>query len=441
MAAPLVPRRTFLEAALLSLGAGMTASGAQPAVSPLERAAKYRLRPKTLKRIEAGHQAFLNELKPTKAQIDRGLQLHYDSFVGDAQGGVSVTYEGALLSDRMLAVPGSQRFKAKTFESAYEPQWIEESRALYEIAGVALAAEDVAHPNENDFEKALRLLARSSFAYDRRPDLLRVTGFDTIQQGRREGRPCVVQHMAAVGGFAETEDPVANLDLFYALGVRSSQLTYIQKNALCCSWFQFEDTGLTDAGRQVVRRMNELGIMVDLAHCGQRTSMDVIEVSEEPVLISHTGSKAVYDDATNQTYIDAVMAQPYARGVPRPEKTASRHVADDALRALAEKGGLAAFYVIHSMLNAEGDRSFNAWYRHLEHAIEVVGIDRVAIGTDSTFFPTWPPSPLDWTNWPYWTVGLVTKGLADEEVRKVIGGNYLRYCERVLSKRPWGEFM
>ena len=93
------------------------------------------------------------------------------------------------------------------------------------------------------------------------------------------------------------------------------------------------------------------------------------------------------------------------------------------------------------ILNKEGERSFNAWYRHLEHAIEVAGIDHVGVGTDLTFFPTWPPGPLDWTNWPYWTVGLVMKGLTDEEIRKIIGGNYLRYCERVPSKRPWGEFM
>ena len=441
MTLPPVSRRTFLEAAVVAMGAGTSVSANEPALAPMDRAAKYGLRPKTLARIRAGHQAFLDEQKPTKAQIDRGLQLHYDSFVGDTQGGVSVTYEGGLLSDRMLTLPGSRRFKARTFESAYEPQWIEESRALYDIAGVALAAEDVAHPDDNDFEKALKLLVRSSFVYERRSDLLRVAGFDTILRGRREGRPCVVQHMAAVGGFADADDPLAKLDLFYALGVRSSQLTYIQKNALCCSWLQFEDTGLTELGRKVVHRMNELGIMVDLAHCGHRTSMDVIEVSKEPVLISHTGCKAIYDDATNETYINAVMAQPYARGTLRPEKTGSRHVTDEALRALAKKDGVAAFYVIHYMLSKEGDRSFNAWYRHLEHAVEVAGIDHVAIGTDLTFFPTWPPSPLDWTNWPYWTVGLVCKGLSDDEIRKVIGGNYLRYCERVLSKRPWGEFM
>ena len=435
-------RRTLLGTGFLALGANLAAGTQnQGVVLPIERAARHPLRPKIRKRIQAGHQVLLDELKPTKAQIDRGLQLHYDSFVGDAQGSVSVTYAGGLISDRMSVIPGKDRLKAKTFESAYEKQWIEESRALYDIAGVTLASEDVAHPEDNNFQKALRLLARSSFVYDRRDDLLRVTGFDTIERGRRENLPCVVQHMAATGAFADAEDPLATLDLFFALGVRSSQLTYIQKNALCCSWLQHDDTGLTELGKRVVHRMNELGIMVDLAHCGHRTALEVIKASREPVLISHTACKAVYDDATNQAYLNAVLAQPYARGVSRPDKTGSRHVADEALRALAKKGGVAAFYVIYYMLSKEGDRSFNAWYRHLEHAIEVAGIDHVAIGTDLTFFPSWPPSSLDWTNWPYWTVGLVCKGLSDEEIRKIIGGNYLRYCKQVLSKRPWGPFM
>lgn len=437
-------RRDFLGASLVGVGAAATAvagSPRSPIVDPRERVKKSRFRPKIRDRILAGHRAILDELKPTKAQLDRGLQLHYTSYVADAQGGVSLTSPGGSIGDRLAADRGLDRQKAITFQAAHDPQWIEESRALYDIAGVQLGLEDVAHPNDNTFDKALRLLARSTLAYDQRPDLDRVVNRQTIETGRREGRPCIVQHLAATGCFADAEDPIYNLDLLFAFGVRMSQLTYIQKNPLCCSWLQRDDTGLTDLGRRVVHRMNELGILVDLAHSGHRTSHDVIEASREPPIISHTGCKAIYDDATNETYLNAVFAQPYARGVPRPEKTGSRHVDDDTLRALAAKGGLAAFYVIYYMLDAQGSRSFNAWYRHLEHAIEVAGIDHVGIGTDMGFLPSWQPSPLDWANWPYWTVGLVCKGLSDEEIRKLIGANYLGYVRRMIDKRPWGEFL
>ena len=382
----------------------------------MERAGKFQVRPKTLKRIEAGHQAILDDLKPTKAQLERGLALHYNSYVADTQGGVPVNYTGGLLGDRLQKDKKIDRFKAKTFESAFDPQWIEESRALYEIAGVHLALEDV-HKGGNIFE-AVRWLARTNFVYERRSDLIRVSGFDSIQAGRREGRRCMIQHLAGVGCFAETKDPVANLDLLYALGVRMSQLTYSQKNALCCSCVQENDTGLTPMGKQVVRRMNELGIMVDIPHCGHRTSLEVIEASTEPVIISHTGCRAIYETTDR-----------------------SRNASDEILRAVANREGLIALYT-HGYMLGTGPESFNTWFRHLEHLITVTGgTEHAAIGTDRTFFPNAKPSPMDWTNWPYLTVGLVCRGLADKEIQQIIGENYLRFAERVLDKQPWGTFM
>ncbi len=438
-----VSRRTILESSLAAMVAG-TALGPRSSWaasrSPLERAKQFPLRPKIRERIQAGHRAILDELRPTPAQLDRGLELHYESFVADMQGNVSVTYAGGLVGDRLASDRTLNREKARTFESAYDPQWIQESRALYAISGVRLASEDVAHPGENDFDSALRLLARSNYVYERRPDLVRVSGWDDVEQARREGKVSVLAHLAAVGCFAEVANPLANLDLFYALGVRMSQLTYIQKNKLCCSWFQDEDTGLTDLGRRAVRRMNELGVMVDLAHCGPRSALEAVEASAEPVVLSHTGCQAVFDDRSNDTYIRAVLAQPYARGVARPRKTSSRNAANELLRAVAAKGGLVGLFVIHYMLE-KSPPSFAGGYRHVEHALEVAGIDHVAVGSDFGFLPTWKPSALDWANWPYWTVGLVCRGLTDEQIRKVIGGNILRYAKLVLDKRPWGELM
>lgn len=422
-------------------------------VTPKDRASHYDIRPSTWQRIEAGHEAILAELKPSKAQLDHGLALHYSSFVADVQGNVSPTSTLALQSDRMaahLARIGAnedgaglteKHRKCRTFESAFDSQWVEESRALYAIAGVQVGLEDVAHPSENTFGKALEHVARCNFVYDQRDDMIHVASVRDIHRARDRGKPCSVWHLAGVGCFAETADPLTNLDLFFALGVRMFQLTYIQDNALCCSWLQGDDdTGLTDLGKQVVRRLNQLGTMVDLAHCGDHSAMNIIETSSEPVLISHTACRSVYDDASNEKYLSAVLAQAYAHGVPKPERTGSRNVSDEIIQAIAARDGLVAFYTIDYVLGP-GAESFDVWFHHLEHAIDVAGIDHVAIGTDRTFFPTWRPAPLGWTNWPYLTVGLVCRGLPDEAIRKIIGGNYLRYIERVLDKRPWGEFL
>ncbi len=432
-----------------------------PESPPLARARGLRVRQETLARIRAGHQVILDELKPTRAQIDRGLALHYNSFVADVQGSVQMSSTHGIVGDRLrqdlepyrgelakqnLGPAESQRrldaihFRRKTFESAFDEQWRAESEALYRIAGVRLGVSDVAGPEQNTFAAALDRLARVNFVYDRRGDLRRAVTIADIEQARRGGKPSVLFHLAGVGCFAETSDPLRNLDLFYALGVRMSQLTYIQANGLCSSYLQERDTGLTPLGGQVVRRMNELGVMVDLAHSGERSAFDIIAASSEPVMISHTGCRAVYDDSTNRGYLEKVFAQPYARGLTPPGTPGSRNASDELMRAVAAQGGLVAIYAIDYMLGT-GPESFLTWHRHLERALSVAGSDHVAVGTDRTFFPGWRPAPLDWTNWPYWTVGLVCKGHSDDEIQKIIGGNFLRYARRVLDKRPWGAFM
>ncbi len=434
----------------------------QPAgLDPLARAHDFQVRQATLGRIRAGHQVILAELKPTRAQIDRGLELHYNSFVADAQGSVQLSSTHGIVGDRLREELEPYReelsrqdlgpeelgrrlaaihFKRKTFESAFDTQWLAESQALYRIAGVDLGVCDVAGPEENSFETALDRIARINFAHDQRDDIIRVTKLTDIERGIRSGTPSEMFHLAGVGCFAQASDPLRNLDLLYALGVRMSQMTYIQANGLCSSYLQEKDTGLTPLGKQVVRRMNELGIMVDLAHSGERSSHDMIAASTEPVLLSHTGCRAVYDDSTNRGYLEKVFQQPYARGATMPTRPVSRNADDAMLKAVAAKGGLVAIYSIDYVLGT-GPESFHTWYRHLEHAISVVGSDHVAIGTDRTFFPTWQPGALDWTNWPYWTVGLVCKGHSDDEIQKIIGGNFLRYARQVLDKRPWGTFM
>lgn len=107
---------------------------------------------------------------------------------------------------------------------------------------------------------------------------------------------------------------------------------------------------------------------------------------------------------------------------------------------MAKRDGLVAPYTIPYVLGT-GAESFSTWFCHLEHAIKVDGVDHVGIVTDRTFFPSWKPGPLDWINWPHLTVGLVCRGFPDADIRKIIGGNYLRFIERVLNKQACGAMM
>jgi membrane dipeptidase len=156
------------------------------------------------------------------------------------------------------------------------------------------------------------------------------------------------------------EGQVANLELFYNFGVRIIQLTYNDRNLLGDGCLEPANAGLSRFGRDVVEQMNELGILVDLAHCGLQTTADGIAASTRPVAITHSGCRAVYD---------------HPRSKP-----------DDILRALTDKGGVIGIYMM-PFLAARGQPTSEDLVRHIEHAVNVCGEDHVGIGSDLSITP------------------------------------------------------
>ena len=164
-------------------------------------------------------------------------------------------------------------------------------------------------------------------------------------------------------GFQDTvpfEDDLAGLDDFHGMGVRIVQLTYNVRNRIGSGSLVPEDTGLTDLGREAVARMDELGIVVDLSHCGARTTLDGIRASTNPVGITHSGCRAVFDH-------------------PRSKD-------DETLRAMADGGGVLGIYLM-PFLNPSGPPAAEDVLVHIEHALDVCGEDHVGIGSDQGIVP------------------------------------------------------
>lgn len=155
------------------------------------------------------------------------------------------------------------------------------------------------------------------------------------------------------------EDP-ERLNLFANFGLRILQLTYNRRNLLGDGCLETANAGLSRFGQTVVERMNGLGLLVDLSHCGHRTTTDAIAASKQPVAITHTGCAAL-------------------AGLPR-NKT------DEELRQLAKKGGVAGIYFM-PFLRTKGQPMAEDVIRHLEHAINICGEDHVGIGTDGSIAP------------------------------------------------------
>ena len=148
-----------------------------------------------------------------------------------------------------------------------------------------------------------------------------------------------------------------DVDLYYSLGQRVSQLTYNSQNRLGAGATERRDGGLSDYGVAIVERMNEVGMAVDLSHCGDRTTLDAIVCSKKPVLFTHAAARAL-----NPTH-------------PRTKS-------DEAIRQLAARGGVMGIPFLRVFASDQEPTTIENVLAHFDHVIRLVGPDHVAVGSD-----------------------------------------------------------
>lgn len=229
---------------------------------------------------------------------------------------------------------------------------------------------------------------------------------------------------------------VDNVEALHALGMRSFQLTYNYRNLLGDGCLERTNAGLSDFGVAVVSRMNQVGVMVDLSHCGPQTTLDGIAFSKLPVAITHTMCAAI-------------------RQHPRAKT-------DAAMRACAEKGGVIGICALGYFVGPDpgGDTTIEHYADHIEHAVSVAGHEHVALSTD---FPPQGISPWatreNWyeprlksfkpsyeVRWPPWIEQLDTperfrnltralrhRGWGDGNLQRLIGGNWFRLFSETIG--------
>ena len=203
------------------------------------------------------------------------------------------------------------------------------------------------------FEETVKSIAHWDREVDAHPEaLLKVRSAADLKAAKASGR------LGLIYGFQDTlsiGDDLSRLDTFARLGVRIIQLTYNRRNLIGDGCLEPGNAGLSGFGLKVVERMNALGILVDLSHCGLRTTSEGIAASKKPVAITHTGCTAVND-------------------VPRNKP-------DAVLKQLADRGGVAGIYLM-PFLRAKTQPMAEDVVRHIDHAVSVCGEDHVGIGTD-----------------------------------------------------------
>ena len=257
---------------------------------------------------------------------------------------------------------------------------------------------------------------------------------DDIRAAKRDGR---IAFVVSLEGAAMIENEVDRIDVLYGMGMRSLGIAYSEGNALGAGLKEPAHFGLTAFGHRAVKRMNQLGIAIDISHANDATSMDTIKASTHPIFITHAGARALWD-------------------TPRLKP-------DEVIRACADKGGVIGIEAApHTTITKKNPRhSIESFMEHFEYCAELVGIDHVAFGPDALYgdhvglhkalsealslsaskgkgdyerveFVDGVENPTEaFPNIVRW---MVTHGYSDDEIAKAVGGNIMRVLDEVWAK-------
>jgi membrane dipeptidase len=256
-------------------------------------------------------------------------------------------------------------------------------------------------------------------AVDSHPLLQLADTVEAIEYAVNEGRVAVAFDLE---DSAPLEGDLNAVHRFAALGVRTMLPTYNHANAAGCGCLDTVDTGLTAWGRALVAEMNAAGMVVDGSHCSEKTGLDLCEVSQSPVVYSHSCLRSVWDHP--------------------------RNISDEQARACAATGGVIGITGVGIFLGPN-TATLDAMIQHIESAVDLVGIDHVGVSTDYCFYDpaddlTANPGLYDesYTRWgPFQTVrpellgtlgsALAERGWEDRAIGAVMSGNFARIARQV----------
>jgi membrane dipeptidase len=217
---------------------------------------------------------------------------------------------------------------------------------------------------------------------------------------RRKTDTEIVGGFLGLEGAHALEDDLNNLDRLFDAGFRMIGLAHFFDNEMAGSAHGVEKYGLTDKGRELVWRMEEKRIFIDLAHASPKTIDDVLRIAAQPVIVSHTGVKGTCDNR--------------------------RNLSDDQLKAIANNGGIVG---IGFWDTAVCDRGAAAIAKAIRHAANIMGVDHVALGSD---YDGAVEAPFDATGIVQITDALLREGFNEDEIRKIMGENVIRTLQLYL---------
>ena len=350
-------------------------------------------------------------------------------FIRNASTSVAAMHLGV----RTGTVPAQQRPDALIWDAMGELREEYDAALLRDMlaSGMDAITITLCDPKPEGAE-ALELAIDSLLQHDRflakHPEFfVKATSIADVDRARRERKLAVFYLYQNTVQFGKDLDRV---DLFYRMGLRSCQVTYNTKNhAGVGCW---EEGGLTPFGRDLIARMNDRHMLIDLSHANMQTMAETVVASKAPVIVSHTACMAVHTNRRNTT--------------------------DANMKAVANRGGVIGICQMRPFLTTKKSDNLHAYFDHLMHAIRVVGAEHIAIGSDRdhrviTLSPEYlaelkkeEGSQVVDSDLPYFTNelngprrmevvwgGLVKRGLPASDVERVMGTNLRRLYREVVG--------
>src|SRR5688572_14681867 len=321
--------------------------------------------------------------------------------------------------ERSLVIDMLGVFKLDFEPTAFANPATPQEAAMYRASGITAIHNAVGVGGR---EQALEFLAAWQGYAGRNAHLYSLVGnaYD-LDKAKAQNKIAVIMGIQNAEHFRDAKD----VKTFYQLGQRCSQLTYNTQNLLGTGATDRVDGGISDYGAEIIKAMNEVGMLVDVSHCGDRTTLDAIEISGKAIAITHSNCRALNDHPRLKT--------------------------DEAIKALAKKGGVMGITGVRNFVRDKEPTTVEHVVDHIEHVVKLTAIEHVGIGSDADLngYDDMPAEQLKMLRGSYkssyafrdkldtdgfdhpqkvydLTEALIGRGYSDDNIAAVLGGNFRR---------------
>lgn len=326
------------------------------------------------------------------------------------------------LVERSLVIDMLAPLKLDFTPAAFTMPVTEQLAAMFRDSGITGFHNAIGIGGPRAYENVLTFMAGWQGFAGRNGDLFSLVGrAEDLDHAKAQRKIAVIMGIQNAAHFRQVEDVKA----FYQLGLRCCQLTYNTQNLIGSGGTERVDGGLSDFGVEIVKAMNEVGMLVDVSHCGDQTTLDAIESSSVPIAITHSNCRALNDHPRLKT--------------------------DEAIRKLAAKGGVMGITGVRNFLRDREPTTVEHMVDHIDHVMKLVGIEHVGVGSDADLngYDDMPPDQLEKLRASYkssygfrdkldtdgydtpkkiydLTEALIARGYSDDNITAVLGGNFRR---------------